>query len=143
MQDSAAVSDPRPRSAVSHGVGLVGLAGLLLWTAAARAFNLTGPGWAVVALIACAVPMVLWSLLVDKVHLNPSTGIDWSSPRAWRDTVELSLTKLAAFWVTWVGIATIYFMGRFYWTGNFAFAMWCFTNAAPINASRQVRYRAA
>ena len=28
--------DPRPKSAVSHMVGLVGLAGLIAWTAVAR-----------------------------------------------------------------------------------------------------------
>ena len=76
MQDVSAASDPRPRSAVSHGVGLAGLAGLLLWTAAARAFGMVGPLAAALAIVACALPMVAWSLLVDKVQLNATTGID-------------------------------------------------------------------
>ena len=35
--------DPRPRSAVSTAVGIVGLAGLLGWTAIARYFDMVGP----------------------------------------------------------------------------------------------------
>jgi protein-S-isoprenylcysteine O-methyltransferase Ste14 len=125
-------ADPRPASAVSHGAGLAGLAGVLGWVACARGWGMDGPYAALVNLLACAVPMILWSVLVDKVHRRPSTGLDWSRPRPWRETIDVSLTKLAAFWVTWAGIGVIYGTGRFYWEGNFAFAMWCFTNAAPI-----------
>ncbi len=127
-----ATADQRPRSAVSHGAGLAGLVGVLSWVGVARWYGMDGPYSALINLVACGVPMVIWSLFVDKVHRNPSTGIDWTAAKPWRDTLETSLTKLAAFWVTWLAIATIYFMGRFYWTGYFAFAMWCFTNAAPI-----------
>ena len=74
---SAPQADPRPRSAVSTGVGLAGLSGLLLWTALARTFGMVGPLSAVVAILSCSIPMVLWSVLVDKVHRNASTGIDW------------------------------------------------------------------
>ena len=73
-------SDPRPASAVSTMVGIAGLAGLLAWTAAARLYGMEGPLAALVALVACALPMLAWSLLVDKVHRNPTTGIDWSRP---------------------------------------------------------------
>ena len=52
-------------------VGLVGLAGLFAWAAVARTFGMIGPLAALTALVACGVPMVLWSLLVDKVHRNP------------------------------------------------------------------------
>jgi protein-S-isoprenylcysteine O-methyltransferase Ste14 len=116
-------ADPRPASAVSHGAGLAGLAGVLGWVACARGWGMDGPYAALVNLLACAVPMILWSVLVDKVHRRPSTGLDWSRPRPWRETIDVSLTKLAAFWVTWAGIAVIYGTGRFYWEGNFAFAM--------------------
>ena len=62
--------------------GVVGLAGLFAWTAVARAYGMAGPLAALTALLACGVPMVLWSLLVDKVHRNPTTGIDWDSAAA-------------------------------------------------------------
>ncbi|QKS01595.1 DUF1295 domain-containing protein [Sphingomonas sp. CL5.1] len=125
-------ADPRPASAVSHGVGLAGLAGLILWVAVARHFGMDGPYAALVNVAACAAPMVLWSLLIDKVHRNPSTGIDWASRRPLRETIDVSLVKLTGLWVTWAAIALIYATGRFYWQGNFQFAMWCFERAAPV-----------
>ena len=133
-------ADPRPVSAVSTGCGLAGLAGLLAWVAVARWYGMDGPFAALTNLIACGVPMVLWAVLVDKVHRSPSTGIDWSAPRPWRETLDLSLTKLAGLWVTWVGIAVIYGTIRFYWQGNFAFAMWCLGYAAPVMGVASVPY---
>src|SRR3954465_4562611 len=125
----------RPRSAVSSGVGLVGLAGLFIWTAIARAYSFSGPNAALCSLLACGIPMVLWSLLVDKVHRNPSTGIDWKTVKPWRETLDVSVTKLCGVWLAWGGIALIYGVGRFWWTtrySNFPFSMWCFEVAAPI-----------
>ena len=124
-------ADPRPASAVSHGVGLAGLAGLVVWIGVARSYGMDGPYAALVNLIAVAIPMILWSVLVDKVHLRPSTGIDWANPKPWRETIDVSLVKLVGLWATWGGLALIYATGRFYWEGNFAFAMWCFGRAAP------------
>jgi protein-S-isoprenylcysteine O-methyltransferase Ste14 len=126
--------DPRPRSAVSHGVGIAGLAGLLTWIVVAALVGMDGPYAALVGLVACAVPMVLWSLLVDKVHRSPTTGIDWHARRAFAETRDISLTKLVGLFVTWGGIGIVYGVGRFYWQGNFAFAMWCFGWAVPIVA---------
>lgn len=128
---AASPADPRPASAVSHGVGLVGLAGLIAWVAVARWRGLDGPYAALINLLACGVPMVLWSLLVDKVHRHASTGIDWTAPQPMRATLDVSLAKLAGLWITWAGIALIYATGRFYWDGRFEFAMWCFEVAAP------------
>jgi len=66
VTDSA--SDPRPRSAVSDGTGLAGLAGLFVWVAVARVYGMSGPYAALTAVAACGVPMVLWSVLVDAQH---------------------------------------------------------------------------
>ena len=133
-------SDPRPRSAVSHGVGLAGLAGLLTWIALARTYGMDGPYSALCNVAACGIPMIAWSLIVDKVHRSPTTGIDWDYVRPWRETLGISLTKLAGLWLTWAGIAVIYFTGRFYWQGNFSFAMWCFETAAPWLVAASVPY---
>jgi hypothetical protein len=127
-------ADPRPRSAVSSGVGFAGLAGMIAWIVAARTYGLDGPYSALVNVAAASLPMILWSLLVDKVHRNPTTGIDWDNVRPWRDTAEISLTKLAGLWLTWGGIAAIYAVGRFWWEtrfANFPFSMWCFEMVAP------------
>ena len=128
---AAQAADPRPPSAVSAGTGLAGLAGLLAWIAVARWYGMDGPSSALVNLLACAVPMVGWSLLVDKVHRRASTGIDWKHPKGLRDTLDISLAKLAGLWITWGGIALVYFCGRFWWQGHYAFAMECIGAAAP------------
>ncbi|WP_213980195.1 DUF1295 domain-containing protein [Sphingomonas sp. dw_22] len=127
--------DPRPRSAVSTGVGFAGLAGMSAWVLTAHVLGLDGPYAALVNVLACALPMVLWSVFVDRVHRNPSTGIDWRSVRPWRETLDISITKLAGLWLTWGGIAAVYALGRFWWEtryANFPFAMWCFSIAAPV-----------
>lgn len=128
-------ADARPRSAVSGGVGLAGLAGMAAWIAVAGHYGMDGPYAALVNIAACAVPMLLWSLLVDKVHRHASTGIDWAMRRPWRATIDLSVTKLVGLWLTWGGMAAIYALGRFWWDTRFAdfpFAMECFQAAAPL-----------
>ncbi len=132
---SRAKADPRPRSAVSGAVGFVGLVGMTVWVVVAHLFGMNGPYAALVNVAACALPMVLWSLLVDKVHRNASTGIDWSLKRPWRETLDVSVTKLVGLWLTWGGIAAIYLLGRVWWDtryANYPFAMACFTVVAPI-----------
>lgn len=132
----ATAKDP-PRSDVSVGVGLAGLAGLIGWIAFCRAFpdisaaldlpgprgRLDGPYAALCGLIASGVPMVLWSVFVDKVHRNPSTGLSWGTPADPDATRAISLTKLTGLWATWAVIAAIYAIGRWYWDGNYLFAM--------------------
>ncbi len=134
----------RPQSAVSHGVGLAGLAGLFsfilaahflqlprLWVQFATPYGLSWQWIAMLCVLACGIPMVLWSVFVDKVHRNPSTGIDWDAPpRPFSETFELSLAKLAGLWATWAILAFIYTLCRFYWSGNYLFAMEAFAVAA-------------
>lgn len=113
-----------PRSAVSHGVGLAGLAGLALWSGIAWHYGMNGPHAGMAAVVACGVPMLLWSLLVDKVHRHPSTGIDWSAPRrSLRAALDISVVKLAGLWATWGAIALFYGTARWYWDGGYVYAM--------------------
>jgi len=136
-----AATDTRPASAVSHGVGIAGLAGLLAWIGIARYFGMDGSWSALTAVACCALPMVLWSLLVDRVHRNPSTGIDWSSPpRPFRETLDISLVKIAGLWATWGVIAVVYCVGRWYWSGSYLFAMEVFATAAPLLAALSIPY---
>ena len=128
---NAAKADPRPRSAVSTSAGIVGLIGMMIWVGVARWFAMDGPYAALCNVAAAGLPMVVWSLVVDKVHRNPTTGLDWDKARPWRETLDVSITKLAGLWLTWAGIAAIYAVGRFYWQGNFRFSMWIFMEVAP------------
>ena len=136
----AAKGDPRPRSAVGHGVGLAGLAGVVAWILVARHYGMDGPYAGLVNLLACALPMVVWSLVVDRVHRRDSTGIRWDAVKPWRETLDISLTKIAGLWTTWIGIAALYLTVRFYWIGNWAFAMWCLLHAAPVLVVASVPY---
>ena len=129
--------NPRPVSAVSTAVGVCGLAGLALAVIIARNFGaimdaLGFPGWperadgsysALIALVFCGFPMVLWSLFIDKVHRRSSTGLDWTLNRPVADVLDTSIIKIAGLWATWAIIASIYGLCRFYWDGNYLFSM--------------------
>ena len=133
--------EARPRSAVSDGVGVAGLVGLAAWLAVARWFGMDGPLAGLVAVICCGLPMVLWSLLVDRVHRNPSTGLDWSRPlKPWRETVDISLVKLTGLWTTWAVIAIVYCTGRWYWDGGYLFAMDVLQGAVAVILPLSVPY---
>ncbi len=126
-----------PPSDVSARVGLAGIAGLLAWflvcrhwPAVADAFSipgprapLSGPYAALAALAWSVLPMIAVTLLADKAHRRPSTGIDWSRPRPLRDTIEVSAIKIAGLWLTWLVIAGFYCLARWYWTEPYLFSM--------------------
>lgn len=130
-----------PRSDVSTGVGLAGLAGLALWIGFCRSYPaiaeavglsgplggergvLSGPYAALTAMVFTAAPMAAWSVLVDKVHLRPSTGIDWSLRRPLPEVMPVAVIKLVGLWSTWALLAGFYALGRWYWTGNYLFSM--------------------
>lgn len=136
--------DPRPISAVSTAVGLAGLAGLAIAILVARNFGalmaaMGFPGWperadgplsALAAVAFCALPMVLWSLCIEKVHRRPSTGIDWSLARPVAEVLDTSIVKIAGLWATWAGIAALYALCRWYWDGQYLFSMEVFSAAA-------------
>ena len=127
----------RPVSDVSPVVGVLGVVSLLGWFAICRqwpeistAFDLPGPRarmdgvYAVLTgLVVACLPMVVWSLLVDKVHLRPSTGIDWSLARTRKPDAARCVTKIAGLWTTWAIIAGLYCVSRWYWSGSYEFAM--------------------
>ena len=145
---SAAMSAPasRPSSDVSAGVGLSGLVGLALWVILCRNWGaiaealalpgphvpLAGPNAALAAMVFSGMPMVAWSLMVDKVHLRASTGIDWANPRPLRDVVDISITKLAGLWATWSLVGFVYCLCRWYWRGQYLFAMDVIGGLAPL-----------
>jgi protein-S-isoprenylcysteine O-methyltransferase Ste14 len=127
----------RPASDVSPWVGLVGLAALVGWIAVARLWpqiagaldlpgpreRLSGPHSALLAMALTGLAMAAWSLLVEKVHRRPSTGIDWGRPRPLAAVLDVSVTKIVGLWITWLVIAGFYCLGRWYWDGQYLFAM--------------------
>ncbi|MCB5424034.1 protein-S-isoprenylcysteine methyltransferase [Altererythrobacter sp. CC-YST694] len=126
-----------PESDVSPWVGLIGVAGLFVWIALCRnwpsiaeVLNLPGPRErmsgayaALASMLFIGVLMAVWSVLVEKVHLRPSTGISWKNPRPLSSVIDVSGTKLAGLWATWEIIGFLYCVCRWYWDGQYLFAM--------------------
>ncbi len=126
-----------PKSDVSSGVGLAGLLGLFVWILFCRTFPLiaeaiglegqygvlSGPYAALTAMIFTAGPMAIWSLLVDRVHLRPSTGLDWNLKRSVQAAMPTATIKIVGLWATWAIIAALYCVCRWYWDGQYLFAM--------------------
>ncbi|MEP5510240.1 MAG: DUF1295 domain-containing protein [Erythrobacter sp.] len=139
--NTASKRPPMPMSDVSSGVGFAGLLGLIAWIAFCRAYPLiaetfgfsgalgaergvlSGPYAALATVLFTAGPMALWSVLVDKVHLRPSTGLDWSLKRSVEDASTTSTVKITGLWATWAIIAALYAVCRWYWDGQYLFAM--------------------
>lgn len=141
MKGDCSVSDPRPASAVSAGVGWAGLTGLVGWVIIARHAQIEGSYGAMAAVAACGFPMLAWSLLVDRVHRRASTGIVWDQPlRSFSATMDISLVKLTGLWATWAGIAALYCIGRWYWRGQYLFAMEVMSAAIPVILLLSVPY---
>jgi protein-S-isoprenylcysteine O-methyltransferase Ste14 len=127
----------RPASDVSSGVGIAGLLGLFVWIAICRNWAevaqvlalpgprapLSGPYAALATLLFTGVPMICWSLLVDKVHLRASTGIDWTRKLHAGAPRSVSVTKIAGLWATWAIIGFLYCVARWYWDGSYLFAI--------------------
>jgi protein-S-isoprenylcysteine O-methyltransferase Ste14 len=147
-----------PPSDVSAGVGFAGLAGLFAWIAFCRGYPdiavmlgldgplapgrgvLSGPYAALATMLFTAVPMALWSVLVDKVHRRPSTGIDWSHARPLAESLPVSVVKLSGLWATWAILAAFYGLGRWYWNGSYLFAMEVLTVAAAPLVALSIPY---
>ena len=137
MSASLSSADPRPSSDVSAPVGWLGVAGLSVWILVCHYWpqiadtfqlpgpreRLTGPYAALMGLVFTALPMVVWSLAVDKVHRRASTGLDWSLRRPLGDVLDVSITKLAGLWTTWAVIGALYCLGRWYWSDPYLIAM--------------------
>ena len=131
---SAATPPPSDVSAITGLLGLAALTGWIMlchfWPEIVRTFDLpsraerlTGPNAALLGLVVCAVPMVLWDVLVVKVHRRASTGIEWDNPRRLADVIDVSITKLAGLWATWALIAALYCLARWYWQPPYLIAM--------------------
>ena len=134
-----------PASDMSPAVGVIGLLALLAWILVCRNWpaiadalalpgpreRLAGPYAALVAMAFAASLMAAWSVLVEKVHRNPTTGIDWSLRRPLAATLHVSGTKLAGLWATWALIGFFYCLGRWYWHGNYLFGIGVLRVVAP------------
>jgi protein-S-isoprenylcysteine O-methyltransferase Ste14 len=137
MSVEQAIAAKPPKSDVSVWVGLVGLLTLLAWVLFCRNYGwfadlldlpgprerLSGSYAALTAMGFTGAAMAAWSVFVEKVHRNRSTGIDWDNPRPLSETIHISVIKLAGLWATWAVIGFLYCVCRWYWSGQYLFAM--------------------
>ena len=127
----------RPTSDVSATVGLLGLGGLLVWILICRSWpdiaealalpgpreRMSGPLASLTGLVMAALPMVIYSIFVEKVHLRASTGLDWAAARTARINGNRVAVKLIGLWTTFGAIALLYWFGRWYWNGTYQFSL--------------------
>ena len=137
MTARPSVPAQRPVSDVSGVTGLLGLGALAAWICLCHfwpqlvlnfgfpgpARRLDGVNAALAGLVIAAVPMVLYEVLVVKVHRRASTGIDWANPRPLGTVIDGSITKLAGLWATWGLIGALYCLARWYWHDPYLTAM--------------------
>ena len=129
--------EARPASDVSAITGVIGLAALFAWILVCRSWPalvdlfglggprevMSGPNAALMGVVFSGGAMSAWAVLIEKVHRRPSTGIDWDNPRPLSAVVDVSLVKLVGLWTTFAIIGAFYCMGRWYWSGNYLFAL--------------------
>lgn len=130
LADSQTVAGEPPASAVSLSTGLCGLAGLVVAFGAIGYFKVPVFTAALIALTAAFIPMLLWTLLVEKVWKNASTGLDFSRPRPQGETLETTRVKLVALFATWAIIAFLYFILANYTFKQFGFYFLLLSNFA-------------
>ena len=125
-------NDLRPPSAVSHVTGWLGLAGALAMAAyLTQTPGILGTPRTLLMMAAVILPMVVWTVLVERVHLRESTGIDWSRPRPWRDVLRTSAVKWVGLAATVFVIGLIYFAVRSYKAAGFQPYFYVLQNALP------------
>src|SRR5690606_10959839 len=122
----------RPKSAVSTAAGLVGLFALAVSTVAMWAAGIAPALALLLILPATAIPMIAWSVLVDRTHRNPSTGIDWSRPRPWAETWEIGRVTLVGLGATFALIGLCYASFSNYADPAFFYYCLLLAYAAPV-----------
>jgi len=125
---------------VSGWTGAVGLAGLIL-----ALYLLTGSGFGsitktLICLAATAAPMLAWDILVERVHRNPSTGLDYDRPDALSHTLARLPVKVIGLWATWAVIAFAYWSLKTYAAPAYAWYLALARDLLPFLLPASVLY---
>lgn len=130
----------RPRSAVSGWTGVLGVLGLL---AALYVISGTGLGSVtktLICLAATALPMLAWDILIERVHLNPSTGLDYSRPGPMAETLARLPVKVLGLWATWAVIALGYWTIKTYSAPSYAWYLLLAKTMLPVLLPLSILY---
>lgn len=122
----------RPESAVSIGSGLAGLTALLFLLVLGARCGWSALTMSLVLLCGTAITSALWDILVDRVHLRPSAGMNWSRPRPLSEISQIVLTKTIGLYATFSLIGIIYSVLHTYQSEDFRLFFWTISSCAPF-----------
>jgi len=111
----------RLESEVSVATGLVGALSLTILISVAIAADIPLVAATFLLLSGTALPMIIWTIGVEKVHLRQSTGLDFSIRRSAAEVWPLTWVKLIGLGATLALIGLGYFSFKFYAGGEHAF----------------------
>jgi hypothetical protein len=130
----------RPASPVSTATGFVGIAATGLLLAFFIGSEMPANLQALILLAGLIVSMSLWSILVEKVHRNPTTGLDFSAPRPLAETLDTTTIKLVGLYATWAVIAVLYFAIRTYRSPDYDLYFGVLIGLGPILLTGAIVY---
>ncbi len=107
--DPSTTSGTRPASEVSDATGLVGVLALTGLLILAARFDLSPVSAAFLLLGGTALSMALWAVLVERVHRNPTTGLDFSLRHPLAEVIAITRTKMIGLGATFGLIWCAYF----------------------------------
>jgi len=122
----------RPQSAVSLGSGMAGTVALVALLAIGIAREWNEIAMIYIVLLGTAFASAMWDILVDKVHRRPSTGMDWSNPRAVSEIADVVAVKLLGLVATFAFIAFGYGMFHTYQDATFRLYFWTLKFVLPF-----------
>ncbi len=110
-----------PKSAVSVGSGIAGSIALLLALAVGLGAGLSTLAMIFLVMGVTATASAVWDVVVDKVHLRPSTGLDWSLRRPASEIYGIVGIKLVGLLATFGLILIGYQIFRTYQAEKYLF----------------------
>lgn len=121
-----------PRSAVSIGSGLAGSLALTLILIVGLQSEWNALEFTLALMFGTAAASALWDVLVEKVHMRPSTGMDWSRPQPLSEISGIVAVKLVGLVATFGLIAFCYQILNTYQQNQFDLYFWLLSTIAPI-----------
>jgi hypothetical protein len=129
-----------PTSPVSAATGFVGIGATALLLSVFIGSDVSVNAQALILPVVLIASMALWSVLVERVHLNPTTGRDFSSPRPLSETLATTKVKLAGLYATWAVISFLYFSIRTYREPTYDLYLTALISLGPLILTSSVVY---
>ncbi len=126
------MSVERPESDVTIAIGMVGLVGLAVALATCMTFELSNISMVFLVFFGTSIPMIAWSLVVEKSYLRPSTGLDFSTERPWPEVISITKVKVAGLAASLALMFLCYFTFRHYQSEDFEILKFAFQAIAII-----------